>query len=446
MKRIQSVVVVVAAVIAADAGCGGGDSALEPGPDASAPDAAQPGPPDASAGRCASGKAGAPCVLALYDVAVASCTATDLAALTEELDARRTLGPLWAAGRALIRTDGPRRIAGSFNAWDPTALAASSVCGSPLTVAVGAVPSGAWAYKLVDGDTWSLDPHDPAFVYDDFDGNADGANSSLVTPDAASGQLVHLDPACSTALGNCRDVIAYLPPGYDAPNAAARTYPVLFMHDGQNVFDDHDCCFGHTGWEVNVAMDAEIAAGRVAPAIVIAAYNTTDRNNEYGLDGAKLAAFVEFQVTQLQPAALTQVRWDQQRVAVAGSSLGGLVAMHLGLEHPETYRAVASLSGAFWPGMDDGTALRDRIPVLGKQDLAIYLDHGGAIADNSDGAADSVEVRDLLVGQGWNLGRSPSCVLSGSTVCYHHEPGATHDELAWKARTWRFLRFLLPAT
>ena len=75
--------------------------------------------------------------------------------------------------------------------------------------------------------------------------------------------------------------------------------------------------------------------------------------------------------------------------------------MQRALRHPQTYAGVASLSGAFWPGMDEGVALRDQIPQMGKQPLAIYLDSGGNVAENTDGAADTVEVRDLLVNLGW---------------------------------------------
>jgi hypothetical protein len=95
--------------------------------------------------------------------------------------------------------------------------------------------------------------------------------------------------------------------------------------------------------------------------------------------------------------------------------------------------------------MDDGTALRDKLSALGKQPVAIYLDHGGNVATNSDGAADSVEVRDRLAGLGWQVATSPSCSPGPNALCYHSEPGATHDELAWRTRTWRFLRFLVPA-
>jgi predicted alpha/beta superfamily hydrolase len=420
----------------------GPSSAPTGAPDASTqePDAA----PDAPPGGCPAEHAGAACVLALYDQAIADCDAATLAELREELDARRELGPLWADGRALFRTDAPTWIAGGWNDWSETALRATAVCNTDLVVAAGQVPTGFWPYRLFDGATWSNDPHNAAFAYDDFAGNDAGANSVLNTHDSGRGHLVHLPRACSTTLGNCRDVTAYLPAGYTAPANATRTYPVLFMHDGQNIWDDHDCCFGHTGWELNVALDTEIAAARVKPVIVIAAASTTNRNNEYGLTPSTMDAFMQFQVEELQPQALALVRWDQQRLGVGGSSLGGLVALHLALAYPATYRAAASLSGAFWPGQDEGWAMRDKLPLVGKQPLAIYLDHGGNVAANSDGAADSVEVRDLFVGLGWQRADSPACSPSDSALCYHSEPGATHDELAWKARAWRFLRFMYP--
>jgi predicted alpha/beta superfamily hydrolase len=404
------------------------------------------GPPDAgpdAATGCATGHAGAPCVLVRFDAAAATCAPDDVAALRAELDARAGLGPLWANGRALFRAAQPVDVAGTFNAWTPGALTLSPLCDSDLIVGVAPVESGRHAYKLVAGTTWSLDPDNPAFAYDDFAGNLDGKNSVLNTPDSGRGHLVVLPRACSVALGNCRDVTAYLPAGYHAPAAAARTYPVLFVHDGKNVWDDHDCCFGHTGWELNVTLDAEITANRVAPVIVIAADQTPARNSEYGLSPATKAAFMAFQVEELQPTALAQVRGDG-RVYVAGSSLGGLISLELALHHPETYAGAASLSGAFWPGKDTQTALRDRLPALGKRALAIYLDHGGAPESGTDGAADSIEIRDLLVELGWHRADSPACSPGPDALCYHWEPHAAHDELAWRARAWRFLRFLFP--
>ncbi len=416
----------------ADAGSGG------------ATDAASAGDGGTGPGGCPASYAGAACVIALYDEAIAGCDAEVVDKLRGELELREKLGPLWATGRALFRTDGSMAIAGGFNNWLTTELQTQAVCGTDLYIAVGAVSSGYWQYKLESAGHWMLDPNNPAFAYDDFAGNADGKNSVLNTPDSGRGHVVRLDEACSTTLSNCRDVTAYVPAGYTSPAAASTTYPVLFMHDGQNVWSDHDCCFGHTGWEIDTTLDTEIAAQRVAPVIVIAAAHSNARNNEYGLSPQAMQAFMQFQVTELQPQALAQVRWNQQRVAVAGSSLGGLVSMHLALSYPQTYGAVASLSGAFWPLQDTQQALRDRLPVYGKQPLAVYIDHGGNVGANSDGARDSVEVRDLMLGLGWQRSDSPSCAPSDNTLCYFSEPGATHDELAWNARAWRFLRYLVP--
>ena len=398
----------------------------------------------ADAGSCAAGLAGAPCVLALYDQAAAACDPAAVAALHHELDARAGLGPLWAGGRALFRSAAPTAVAGSWNGWSTTAVMTAPFCGGDLVLAVTPVASGFWTYKLFDGTTWSLDPNNPEFAYDDFAGNPDHRNSVLDTPDSGRGHLVELDDACSQALGNCRAVTAYLPPGYDDPAAASTRYPVLFMHDGQNIWDDHPCCFGHTGWEINVTLDAEIAAHTVAPIIVIGAASTTNRNNEYGLDPATTAAFLAFQIGELQPHALTEVRGDGGRVYIAGSSLGGLMAMELGLGHPDVYAGAASLSGSFWVGQDTNTALRDQIPTFGKQPVAIYVDSGGDPSDDSDSAADTIEVRDLLGQQGWTISTSPACDVGPDALCYYWEQGATHDELAWKARSWRFLRYLFP--
>jgi predicted alpha/beta superfamily hydrolase len=403
------------------------------------PDGAITPPLSDAAGGCPTGKAGAGCILALYD---RGCDA--LPELRAELDARTGLGPLWDQGRALFRTAAPAHVAGEFNGWSTDALATSAWCGSDLVLAVADVASGYWPYKLFDGQNWSLDPTNRAFAYDDFSGNQDGRNSLLATPDSGRGYVVSLDRACSQTLGNCRDVTAYLPPGYDALDNADRTYPVLFMHDGQNLWDDHDCCFGHTGWEVNITLDAEIAAGHVRPVVVVGAASTAARNSEYGLSQQVMTAFMQFQVDELQPHALSQVRWDGERVAVAGSSLGGLVAMQLALRFPDTYASGASLSGAFWPGLDDGTALLYQLPQLGKQTVAIYVDSGGDPTQNTDGAQDTIDVRDRMASMGWQRADSPACTPGPDALCYHLEPGATHDELAWKARAWRFLRFLFP--
>lgn len=436
------------------AACAGGSAPGDPAVDAGLPvdaalaiDAAI----DAPDTGCAADARGTACVIALHTEVRASCDAAALARLTSALEARRGHLPLWDAGTALFVADREVAIAGAWNGWSTAATRTARLCGGPLYTATATVASGHWQYKLVDGvgtpgEAWHLDPWSWAFAYDDFAGNTDGRNSVLDTPDSGKGQLVERpDPLCSSALGNCRAMLAYLPPGYDAPASATTRYPVMYLHDGQNVFDDHDCCFGHTGWEVNVTLDAELAAGRIEPVIVVAVeHGGADRNDEYGWSesaGGKQETFMAFQLGTVQPTAEALWRIDPARRYVGGSSLGGLISMRLALEHPTVYAGVASVSGAFWPGQDTTTALRDRLPAIGKVPMAIYQDHGGTAASGADGYADNVEVRDQLDGLGWTRADSPACTRGVDALCYHHEPGATHDELAWRDRSWRWIRF-----
>ncbi len=420
--------------------------------DPSAPDAGtDPTDPDATpAGTCPAGPAGLACLFDLLDEVIAGCDPDRLDDLDTSLAARAGDLPAWHAGRALFVTRGaPAAIAGDFNGWDATSLLTAPLCGSAdLHVAAAAIPTGRHEYKVVTdaGATWSLDPLNWAFAYDDYAGNADGRNSVLNTYDSGLGHLVQpTELVCSTELGNCRPFTTYLPPGYGDPAAAARRYPVLFMHDGQNIFDDTDCCFGHTGWEVNVRLDAEIAAGQVEPVVVVGFDHAGEgRIAEYGFstaaDGLQ-EVFMAFQVGTVQPRAAELWRLDMDRAYTAGSSLGGLISYRLAFAYPEVYRGAASLSGAFWPGQDSGTAMRDVLAEVGVEPLALYMDHGGTAGSGGDGYGDNVELRDLLVDAGWTRSDSPDCSAGPQALCYYHDDGATHDELAWRERTWRFLRY-----
>ena len=442
-------------------GCGADDGATS-GPDATIPGDAATGDggqgadgalPDASPGPqvCAAGAEGLECLFESHAEVAASCDSAALQAFRESLEARHGWLPAWHEGEALFVTyNDPAAVAGEFNEWDPDAASTTQLCGSEIYTALVPVPSGRWPYKLVAYDVWVLDPLNWAFAYDEYQGNPDGRNSVLNTYDSGVGHLMSPEElVCSTDLDNCRPFTTYLPPGYGAPENAQKTYPVLFMHDGQNIYDDKDCCFGHTGWEINVTLDQEIAQGNLQEVVVVGFDHAgAARGDEYAYsveDGGLQEIFMDFQVHTVQPTAETYWRLDPSRTYVAGSSFGGLISFRLALEYPDTYVGAASLSGAFWPGQDTGTAFRDRITATGYVSCALYMDHGGTEQDGGDGYADNIEVRDLLVDTGWEMSVSPDCSPSPTTLCYYHDVGATHDELAWRDRAWRFLSYFFAA-
>lgn len=388
-----------------------------------------------------------PCLIAAVQGARDACDAERVADLVEDLQARRGNWAMWHAQTAMFFADEPGAIAGSFNDWQP-ALALMPFCDSPLFVAETTLASGTHKYKIVRGNDYQLDANQAAFAYDAFEGNVDGRNSVLNTYDSGRGHLEAMPaPLCSDALGNCREVAAYLPAGYAAPTRTG-DYPVLYVHDGQNVFDDATCCFGGGGWKLNLTADEEIAAGRTAPFIIIAAdHGGLGRGDEYGWSqsvGGKQEAFMAFQVAAIQPAA--EARWniDAARRFVLGSSLGGLISYRLALAYPDVYVGAGAMSGAFWPGLDTSTGMLDLLAALTPAtapEVAIYLDHGGSNANDNDGMADSVDVADALEGLGYSRQVSPTCSPDPRALCYHHEVGAAHTESAWRARAWRPMRF-----
>jgi len=142
----------------------------------------------------------------------------------------------------------------------------------------------------------------------------------------------------------------------------------------------------------------------------------------------------------VQPAAAEAWRIDPSRVYTAGSSLGGLIAYRLALAHPDIYAGAASLSGSFFVQDEEGDTVADQVAAQGRLDLALYLDHGGSAEDGGDNYQVNRDLLAALTGAGY----ARDCAGGPGRVCYFHAEGATHDEAAWRARAWRFLRFLFP--
>jgi predicted alpha/beta superfamily hydrolase len=249
----------------------------------------------------------------------------------------------------------------------------------------------------------------------------------------------------SAALGNTRDILVYLPPSYPTAN---RTYPTLYMHDGQNLFDEATSFAGE--WRVDEAL--EEASGEGLEAIVVGIPNTgEDRLQEYSpfhdarFGGGRAADYVEFVVETVKPLVDEAFRTtgDREGTATIGSSMGGLISFYAFFERPDVFGAVGAVSPSV--GFARG-ALLDYLKRAAFTGGRIYLDvgtgegrpkHRDPLALRREPAAYVKmvrETRDLLVHKGYQEGRD---------LLYVEEEGALHNEAAWAERFPRLLRFLL---
>lgn len=238
-----------------------------------------------------------------------------------------------------------------------------------------------------------------------------------------------------------RDVWVWLPPGYE--RASRQRYPVVYFHDGQNVFDGATSFLPGLEWGADEAADRLIRAGRIPPCIVVAIANSPRRMEDYTLEadarhgGGESARYARFLTEELVPFvdSLYRTKASPGARTVIGSSLGGLVSLDLGLLHPEVFARVGCISPAVWWA---DRAIVERVRATGKRPLRIWLDIGTAEGTaKADGQRDWLDGAEALHGAlraaGWKEG-----------VDLHYEvvEGAAHNEPAWAARLDRVLEFL----
>jgi predicted alpha/beta superfamily hydrolase len=240
-----------------------------------------------------------------------------------------------------------------------------------------------------------------------------------------------------------RDILVYLPPGYETDKR--RRYPVLYLHDGQNLFDGATSFIKGSEWQVDETAQALIAAHAIRPLIIVGIYNTgSNRIDEYTPTaddrrrGGKGDLYGRLLVEELKPFIDSEYRTlkDAKNTGLGGSSLGGLVSLHLALKYPKVFGRVAVVSPSVW--WDNKMILREVEALKKKANLHIWLDMG-----TKEGGTEAEEhkrnarlLRDALVAKGWK---------ENSNLKYYEAEGAEHNERAWAQRVDPMLRFLFPA-
>jgi predicted alpha/beta superfamily hydrolase len=236
----------------------------------------------------------------------------------------------------------------------------------------------------------------------------------------------------SPQLHNRRDVLVALPPGW---SESEERYPVVYMHDGQNLFDPATSANGDWGLVATLAEEAR--AGR--PAIVVGIPNIGPRRrHEYSPfrdtthGGGGADRYLEFVVATVKPLidATFPTRPGRAHTAIAGGSLAGLVSLYALYRLPDVFGAAAVLSPSLW--FADRGVLGFVAANAHRETGRLYVDAGTAEGDEV--VADVERLRDLLVDAGRRDGQDFVCLL---------EEGAGHDEAAWGRRFRAALPFLL---
>jgi predicted alpha/beta superfamily hydrolase len=252
------------------------------------------------------------------------------------------------------------------------------------------------------------------------------------------GQLRKHDRFRSRYLRNQRDIIIYLPPGYD--EQLDRRFPVLYLHDGQNLFDGATA-FNGQDWHVGQTADYTISAGLVEPLIIVGIYNTgKGRILEYTptkvprLGGGRADRYAKFLIDEIKPFVDRDYRtqFEAPRTGIGGSSLGGLVSIYLGLKFSHVFGKIAALSPSVWWNQRVIHRFAAAAPIEPRP--RIWLDIG--TREGPRIVEDVERFRDVLLAKGWRYDRD---------LHYERVEGAEHNEAAWAARVGPFLRFLYPA-
>ena len=249
----------------------------------------------------------------------------------------------------------------------------------------------------------------------------------------------------SQFLTSDRDVLVYLPPGYES--AKRSRYPVIYFHDGQNLFDGATAYIRGKEWRVDETAQALITAGTIEPLIIVGVYNAgIERVNEYTpaedpkfKKGGKADLYGRLLVEELKPFIdrTYRTRRNAKDTGLAGSSLGGIVSLYLGLKYPHVFGRVAVVSPSVWFANQHIVGFVDALPK--KPNVRIWMDIGTKEGKNSEEAQQTVAVARLLyetlVKKGWKPAQD---------LHYLEAESAQHDEAAWAQRVGAILKFLFP--
>jgi len=337
-------------------------------------------------------------------------------------------------------------VAGDFNGWKPgdTTWALKPVADGALAITLPASVRGNVAFKFTLGAWTTVEttaagadipnrtltiPPTGATTFTAAVGAWKVATGPVATKVSTARPSVRMlsDSFVIPSLGRTRRVWVYLPPGY---SVGAQRYPVMYLQDGQNVFDAATSFAGE--WGVDETIDS-LASRGVGGAIVVAVDNGgAHRMDEYNpwknaatrLGGGEGEKYVDFLARTLKPYvdAHYRTRTDARSTTIAGSSMGGLIALYASLTRPGVFGNAGVFSCACWIARDEIMALVKRTKP-GNQPAHFYFVVGSLEGSNSGPENDQTAIARAMNRVGFR---------TNSDLVARVAPDGNHEEWFWR--------------
>ena len=257
-------------------------------------------------------------------------------------------------------------LAGNFNQWNPASKVSQFIKnGKGYVLQIKNLPSQLYQFKLTRGTWDKVESTAAGDVLANRQLNVE--SDTIIDLDIAaweddfikfekkhttSPNVILMDTAFAMPqLGRSRKIWLYLPDGY-AGNKKKK-YPVLYMQDGQNLFDNLSAAYGE--WGVDECLDTIIKSGRQG-CIVVGIENSLHRQSEYNPDDNERFGkgegkeYVDFIATTLKPFIDSHYKTlpGKDNTVIAGSSMGGLISLYAMLQYPNLFGKAGIFSPAIW--------------------------------------------------------------------------------------------------
>lgn len=252
----------------------------------------------------------------------------------------------------------------------------------------------------------------------------------------------------SSVFANSRTIRVLLPPGYDAAANAGRHYPVLYLLDGQNLFDDCLSDVSHHEWGVDETVQRLIASHAIPAMIVVGIDNAgKDRAIEFlpykdyagnpSMPEPIGKRFPDFLTDEVMPLikANYRVLEGHANTGIGGSSYGGVATLYALLAKPNTFGYGLIESPTLWIGL--GELVRDTNPLIAAP-RKVFFGFGGREGGGNDPRGVALMIKLIRVVEG----NFRAAGYDDSTFRFVLDPEAEHNEVAWAKRLPDALTFL----